>query len=169
MGQQEIKICLTEIAQVIFQRIGEDPHTYGAAYNGESAGLDLYNMGPEIILQSRHKWTAYGEEHVAIPTGVRINIPMHCVGLIKDRSSIGKTGLMTRAGVIDPGYTGEVFVNLVNIGEKETKIETGAKLPVQLIVLPCFNIFKPVNFSEYMKSMEQLERGNRSMGSSNKN
>ena len=169
MTQQEIKICLTEVAQVIFQRLGLDPHTYGTAYDGESAGLDLYNMGPEIILQSRHKWTAYGEELVSIPTGVRVNIPMHCVGLIKDRSSISKTGLISRGGVIDPGYTGEVFVNLVNIGEKETKIETGAKLPVQLVVLPCFNVFKSVNFSEYMRSMEQLERGNRSMGSSDKN
>jgi len=168
MDQLEIKICLTEIAQVVFQQLGLDPHTYGTAYSGESAGIDLYNMGPAILLNSRHKWTAFGEKTTAIPTGVRINIPMHCVGLIRDRSSITQTGLVTRAGVIDPGYSGEVFVNLVNIGEKETNIETGAKLPVQLIVLPCFNVFKSVNFSDYMKSMEQLERGNRSVGSTNK-
>jgi len=168
MEQIEIKVCLTETAQVIFQQLGLDPHTYGTAYNGESAGLDLYNMGPDLVLQGRHKWTAYGENPVSIPTGVRVNIPMHCVGLIKERSSITQTGLITRAGVIDPGYMGEVFVNLVNIGEKETKIETGAKMPVQLIVLPCYNVFKSVNYSDYMESMEQLERGNRSLGSTNK-
>jgi dUTPase len=165
--EQTIKICLTETAQIILQRLGLDPHTYGTAYKGESAGLDLYNMGQSIVLEGRHKWTAFGEDPVSISTGVRINIPMNCVGLIKERSSITQTGLMVRAGVIDPGYTGEVFVNLVNIGEKETKIETGAKMPFQLIVLPCHNIFKSVDYSDYMTSMEQFERGNRSLGSTN--
>ena len=165
--EQAIKICLTENAQIVLQQLGLDPYTYGTAYNGESAGLDLYNMGPEVTLDSRHRWTAFGEESLAIPTGVRINIPKHWVGLVKDRSSITKTGLMTRAGVIDPGYTGEVFVNLVNIGEKPTKIETGAKLPVQLIVLPCLNIFESVTYADYMASMELVARGERSLGSTN--
>jgi dUTPase len=166
--EQTIKICLTETAQVVLQQLGLDPHTYGTAYEGESAGLDLYNMGPPVLLDTRHKWTAFGEKAVSIPTGVRVNIPKHCVGLVKERSSITQTGLMVRAGVIDPGYTGEVFVNLVNIGEKDTKIETGAKMPVQLIVMPCHNVFESVSYTDYMTSMEQFERGNRSLGSTNK-
>jgi len=166
MKKTNIEICLTENAQVILQRLGLDPEKYGSAYNGESAGLDLYNIGPEVNILSRNKWTAFGEKSVQIPTGVRVNIPMNMVGLIKGRGSITQTGLIVRAGVIDAGYTGEIFVNLVNIGERDTTVNPGAKLPVQLVVLPCHNIFKTITYTDYMKSMDQSKRMGGSLGSS---
>jgi len=166
MEQKKINICLTENAQVIFTRLGYDPSTYGAAYEGESAGLDLYNMGEKITLYGRNKWTAFGEQTSLIPTGVRIKIPPGYVGLIKERGSIVKTGLTVRAGVLDPGYTGEVFVNLINVGERDTSVETGAKLPVQLIVTPCENNFNVVNYAQFLEDNTNSKRQEGQVGSS---
>ena len=151
MEQKKISVCLTENAQLVFQRLEIDPKNYGTAYNGESAGLDLYYIGEPITIPGRNKWAVYGEKPCIMPTGVRVTIPPGHVGLIQERGSIVKTGLVSRAGVIDPGYTGEVFVSLQNLGERDTKIETGAKLPVQLIVIPCTNAYEVVDYSEYVK------------------
>ena len=165
MEQKKINICLTENAQVIFTRLGFDPNTYGAAYNGESAGLDLYNMGEKVRLIGRNKWVAYGERECLIPTGVRINIPHGYVGLVKERGSIIKTGLTVRAGVLDPGFTGEVFVNLINVGERDTSVETGAKLPVQLIVVPCENKFNVVSYAQFLEENKNAQRQEGQVGS----
>lgn len=163
---KEIKISLTDKALQILPQLGIDPASYGPAYGGESVGLDLYNVGPEISIPGRNKWTAFEEPPLYIPTGIRVCLPHNTVGLIKDRGSITKTGLISRAGVIDPGYTGEIFVNLVNVGERPTNIPTGAKLPVQLIVLQCHQQFSTVDYSEYLKLTQKSQRADGSVGSS---
>jgi len=163
--KSKIKICLTEEAQVILPQLGIDPNKYTPAYNGESTGLDLYNMGPELIILGRNKWSVYGEQQVEVPTGIRIKIPENCVGLIKDRGSIVKSGLITRAGVIDPGYMGEIFVYFVNVGERDTKITPGAKLPVQLIVVECNNSYETVTYSDYVSDFSSSNRKENKVGS----
>ena len=165
MEQMKIDICLTENAQVIFQRLGFDPNSYTTGYNGESAGLDLYNMGEAATIPGRTKWSVYGEPNIALNTGIRIRIPEGYVGLIKERGSIIKTGLVARAGVIDPGFTGEIFVTLSNIGERDTNIATGAKLPVQLIIIPCVNNFNSVTYPEYMEKTNGSARKDGQVGS----
>tara|TARA_B100000131_G_scaffold323267_1_gene381211 strand:- start:21648 stop:22178 length:531 start_codon:yes stop_codon:yes gene_type:complete len=163
----KIKISLTEIASSVLHQLGISTENYGPAYDGESVGLDLYNMGPEIVLYGRNKWVAYGEEVALIPTGVKIALPRNTVALVKERGSITKLGLTARAGVIDPGYTGEIFVNLVNVGERDTTIPAGAKLPVQLIVLPCYTDFSVISNLEYLEESKDAKRQTGSLGSSN--
>ena len=165
MEQTKIDICLTENAQVIFQRLGFDTSAYTTGYNGESAGLDLYNMGEGISIPGRTKWSVFKEPNISMPTGVRVIIPAGHVGLIQERGSITKTGLTVRAGVIDPGFTGEIFVTLGNLGERDTKIQTGAKLPAQLIVVPCMNVFNSVTYPEYMEKTRNSARQNGQVGS----
>jgi len=165
----EIKISLTDVALQVLPKVGVDPSDYGPAYDGESVGLDLYNMGQDIQIPGRNKWTAFEEPPLLIPTGVRVCLPKGTVGLIKERGSITKTGLIARAGVIDPGYTGEIFINLVNIGERVTNIPTGCKLPVQLIVLQCHQKFSTVDYSEYLRLTDKSLRNTGSVGSSDAN
>ena len=165
--QKKISICLTENGQVILSRLGVAPNDYGSAYQGESAGLDLFNMGEEVSLPGRTAWSVFGEPPARIPVGVRVRIPEGYVGLIKERGSITNSGLSVRAGVIDPGYTGEIFVSLINHGEKVTTIQTGAKLPVQLIVVPCINSFESVNYTEFLQRSDGALRQEAKLGSSN--
>lgn len=158
----KIKISLTEDAQTIFHNAGIDASQYGpSAYKGESAGLDLFNMGPEVEIFGRNKWSVYGENPILVPTGVRIIIPPNHVGLILERGSIVRTGLSVRAGVIDPGFTGQVFVSFLNTGERDTNIQVGAKLPAQLVVVPCFSDFEQITYSEYnAQTLDAKRKGN---------
>lgn len=167
MEQKKIKICLTENGALVLRHLGIDPNNYGTAYEGESAGLDLYYIGEKITIPGRNKWVAYGENPSLLPTGVRIHIPEGYVGLVKERSSIVKSGLSARAGVIDPGFTGELFVSLMNLGERDTTIETGAKLPVQLIITPCLNQFETISYSEYVELGANSARKENQVGSTN--
>ena len=43
-----IKFSLTLTAIEIFEKLGKDPRDYKPAYDGESVGLDLYNMAQAI-------------------------------------------------------------------------------------------------------------------------
>jgi len=162
-----VKFRITESALKIFQQSGQDPKKYRPAYGGESAGLDLYNFGEEVAILGRNKWVAYGEKPAMIHTGVQIALPKGSVGFIKERSSITETGLLCRAGVIDPGFTGEIKVELINIGEKDIVVPTGAKLPLQLVVLPCLQDFTLVSDLEYLEETNDSKRGNNSLGSTN--
>lgn len=166
--EKKIKISLTETCSQLLHAHGISPDAYRPAYDGESVGLDLYNAGPEVTLPGRNKWVAYEEPKIFIPTGVKINLPLNTVALVKERGSITSTGLFVRAGVIDPGFTDEIFVNLVNLGERDTTIPTGVKLPVQLLVLPCYTDFSVVSTLEYLEDTKKAKRKQGSLGSSNK-
>lgn len=86
--------------------------------------------------------------------------------MVKERGSVTKSGLFIRAGVIDPGYTDEVFINFVNLGEKDTQIAKGAKLPAQLLIVPCYTDFKVISSLEYLEQTKGSIREDGSLGSS---
>jgi dUTP pyrophosphatase len=162
----KIAISLTEIAAQVLHQLEITPENYGPAYNGESAGLDLYNCGEEVIVPGRTKWSVFGEPSILIATGLKMNVPQGFVGLVKERGSIFKTGLLVRGGVIDPGFSGEIFVNLVNMGNRDVSIQTGAKLPLQLIVVPCLAQFEVISNLDFLEKTRDHHRQEGSVGSS---
>ena len=137
---------------------------YVPAYNGESAGLDLFNAGdrvtilPQSVLPKNNK--------LLIGTGLKIKVPKGYVALVQERGSIIKTPLKVRAGVIDSGYTGEVFVNLINTGSEEYTIDSNIKLPVQVVVIKCDNEFEVVSEEEYLNLSRDSSRKEGKVGSS---
>jgi len=117
------------------------------------AGLDLYCSKDTFVNR---------EGTTLVPTGVAVEIPPGYVGLIRDRSSVGKKGLKVTAGVIDAGYTGEVCVVLLNVCAGYTKVEKGQKV-AQLLIIP---IETPE--VEVVKEFAETERGDKGFGSSDK-
>src|SRR3990167_7577123 len=112
---------------------------YAPAYGGESAGLDLYNTGPELYVRPYR--SIHG--NYEIPTGLSIAIPRGFVGLITERGSIGKTDLAILAGTVDFSFSGEIFVKCYSRNPDLTwPIEHGAKLPFQLIIVASRNDFE---------------------------
>lgn len=101
-----------------------------------------------------------------IPTGIKVAIPQGYVGLLLERGSVVKTPLKIRAGVIDSGYTGEIFVNALNLSPTTMTIQRGAKLPFQLIVVPCQNNFYTVSEEVYKELTTGTKRGEGKIGSS---
>ena len=95
--------------------------TYGSA---EAAGADLYACLEETIV------VAPGET-VFVPTGLAMEVPKGCAGLVFARSSLGaKRGLApaNKVGVIDSDYRGEFFVALHNHGKLPQKIGHGERI-----------------------------------------
>ena len=71
-----------------------------------------------------------------IPTGLKIKVPECYMLEVKNKSGIAsKRQLLVGACVIDPGYDGEIFVNLHNVGESAQVIMPGEKV-AQLVLTP---------------------------------
>ena len=159
-----INICLMDSLIFALNVNKIDVNSYTPAYNGESAGLDLYNAGdritilPQTVLPKSHK--------TLIGTGLKMKVPKGYVTLIQERGSITKTPLKVRAGVIDSGYTGEVFVNLINTGSEEYTLDSNIKLPVQVVVVKCDNEFNVVSEEEYLDITLSSQRKSGKVGSS---
>jgi dUTP pyrophosphatase len=91
----------------------------------ESPGIDLY--------AAEEEWLAPGRV-IRVSLGVRFEIPLGYVGVLKDRSSSARNGFFAVAGVIDPDYRGIVLAQLVGIGCGEVQISKGQKIIQMLIV-----------------------------------
>jgi len=71
-----------------------------------------------------------------LPTGIKVEIPYGYMLEIKNKSGIAyKRQLLVGACVIDPGYNGEVYVNLHNIGSETQVIKAGDKI-AQGVMIP---------------------------------
>jgi deoxyuridine 5'-triphosphate nucleotidohydrolase len=151
--------CNKELEKTLFNN---DVNEYAPAYNSESAGLDLYNASDDVVIMPQD----FGYRGELIKTGLHVLVPKGYVAIVKERGSITKTPLKCRAGVVDSGYTGEIFVNLVNISNQEFTIKKDGKLPVQLVVVKCDNEFDVIDEEEYLKLSLSSSRKAGKIGSS---
>ena len=111
-------------------RPGAQLPTYGTAF---SAGADLYACLEEPV-------TIAPGETKKIPTGLAMEIPIGCAGLIYARSSLGtKQGLApaNKVGVVDSDYRGEFMVFLHNHSAETRTVSHGDRV-AQLLVTPVF-------------------------------
>lgn len=102
--------------------------TYGSQ---EAAGADLYAclQEPVTVAPGASAW---------IPTGIALEIPKGCAGLVYARSGLScKRGLApaNKVGVIDSDYRGEVVVVLHNHGDSPQTVEPGERI-AQLVITP---------------------------------
>lgn len=126
--------------------------TYGSS---EAAGADLYACleQPVTIAPGESGW---------IPTGIALEIPKGCAGLIYARSGLAcKKGLApaNKVGVIDSDYRGQVVVVLHNHGTETQILEHGDRI-AQLVITP---VLTPVY--EEVKELSSSGRGAGGFGS----
>lgn len=104
--------------------------TYGSV---EAAGADLYACLEETLV------VAPGET-AFVPTGIAMEVPRGCAGLIYARSGMAcKRGLApaNKVGVIDSDYRGEITVVLHNHGKDPQTISHGERI-AQMVITPVF-------------------------------
>ena len=65
---------------------------------------------------------------IAVRTGLALELPSTHGALVEDRSGLALRGVTTLAGVIDPGYRGELRVVLTNLGEEPQTIAPGHRI-----------------------------------------
>jgi len=85
-------------------------------------------------LHAVSEWTIEPGETVAIPTGIALGLPAEFGALVEDRSGMALRGLTTLAGVIDPGYRGEIKVVLTNLSPMAHSIFPGDRIAQLRIV-----------------------------------
>ena len=100
-----------------------------------AAGLDLRAALTEpLTLQSGHR--------TAVPTGLKMAIPLGFEGSIRPRSGLAfKHGLTVTnsPGTIDADYRGEVKVLLVNLGQEAVTLKRGERI-AQLLITPVAHV-----------------------------
>ena len=129
--------------------------TYGSA---EAAGADLYACLEEVV-------TIDAGETVFIPTGIALEVPKGCAGLIYARSSLGaKRGLApaNKVGVIDSDYRGEISVVLHNHSKTVQQVTPGERI-AQLLITP---VLTPQY--EEVEELSNTDRGAGGFGSTGK-
>lgn len=129
--------------------------TYGTA---QAAGADLYACleAPLTIAPGETAW---------VPTGLALEVPEGCAGLVYARSGLAtKRGLApaNKVGVIDSDYRGEITVVLYNHGSEAQTIFSGERI-APLIITP---VLTPA-YTETDRLSETL-RGTGGFGSTGK-
>jgi dUTP pyrophosphatase len=69
-----------------------------------------------------------------VATGVAMEFPATHGALVEDRSGLAVRGVTTLAGVIDPGYRGEIKVVMTNLSMAAVEIKAGDRIAQLRIV-----------------------------------
>ena len=119
---------IMEAVRVKILREGARLPAYGSA---EAAGADLYACLETAVTIEPGK-TAF------IPTGIALEVPKGCAGLVYARSGMAcKRGLApaNKVGVVDSDYRGEIQVVLHNHGDVAQTVENGERI-AQFVITP---------------------------------
>ena len=144
-----------EDIRVKIMRQGAKLPTYGTE---EAAGADLYAcLDAPVTIEPGQ--TAF------VPTGIALEVPKHCAGLVYARSGLAcKRGLApaNKVGVIDSDYRGEIFVVLHNHGNVAQTVENGERV-AQLVITP---VLQPAY--RWAEDLSDTERNTGGFGSTGK-
>ena len=89
------------------------------------------DLAADLYASADARLAAAGEagSTTAVPTGIAMEFPPTHGALVEDRSGLAVRGVTTLAGVIDPGYRGEIRVVMTNLGARRwrSRRETGLR------------------------------------------
>ena len=127
--------------------------------HSDDAGYDLrtpcrFVVAPFTVMN--------GAGSATIDTGIHVEIPHGCVGLLKSKSGLNVHHNIIGTGVIDEGFNGSIVVKLYNLGPEEYIFQRGDKI-IQLIIQ---KVEKPE--IELVDELAETERGSAGFGSSGK-
>lgn len=139
--------------RLLVTEVGDGAFLPKRAYH-DDAGLDL---------AASVRTVCWAGQFTDIPTALAVQMPSSVWGLITGRSStIRSRGLLVVSGVIDPGYRGELFVGVWNLGPSKVVVAEGDRLG-QLILI---NNVTAQTEIERVDALEDHPRGLNGMGSS---
>ena len=134
------------------RRLHTDAKLPKYAHTGPFGDLaaDLYSVQDATIQPHR---TAL------VPTGLAMAFPADYGALVEDRSGLAVKGITTLAGVIDPGYRGEIKVVLINITDAPILLAAGDRIAQLRIVQKIEATFEEVD------DLDATHRGEGGFGS----
>lgn len=134
------------------------------------AGMDLYYCpnGNKKLYNEEENFYIPPKESRLLSTGLKVEVPYGHMLEIKNKSGIAyKRQLLVGACIIDPGYDGEVYINLHNIGHETQIIRAGDKI-AQAVLIPIIHCeIEEVKTDEFLNYYS--ERGTGGFGSTGDN
>ena len=88
-----------------------------------SAGYDLRSSSEVVIQPKQYELTATLET---------VELELKVVASLHIRSSLAREGVVGSFAVVDPGFRGQLTLNLHNVGEREITIREGERI-VQIV------------------------------------
>ena len=138
-----------DLIELPFVKISTNAITPNRATEG-LVGLDFYSPANYVIPP---------HNQLLIPTQIKLQIPLGYYGRLASKSGLAILHqLHVGAGVIDPDYTGEIMVLLINTGSRLHTIKRGdpiAQLILEKVSIP---ILKEV------KALPPITRGDHGCG-----
>jgi dUTP pyrophosphatase len=139
--------------KIQIKKIKKDAKIPRFALEGDAA-MDLFS-NEELVIRPG--------ERVSCKTGVAIKLPAGYAGLIWDKGSLShKFGLKMLGGVFDSNYLGEWFIGLINLSDKEYRIEKGQK--IAQVVFQKIEVPEIEEVSEFEATTTRGEKGFGSTG-----
>ena len=129
---------------------------------GLNAGFDFFipdNLEDFIIKPG---------DQINIPSGIKVRIPKnHCLVAFNKSGIAVNYSLIVGACVVDENYTGEIHLNVINVGNKNAIIKSKQKL-IQFILIKqnYIDIEEYKDEEELYKNFNTKERGSDGFGSS---
>ena len=115
-----------------------------------SIGLDLHSPDNYLI---------FPKKQVLIPTQIKLGIPPGYYKRIASKSRLAiQNHLHVGAGVIDPDYTGEIKVLLINNSKHYYQVKEGEAIAQLILEKACIPILKQI------KELPTTERSDRGCG-----
>lgn len=100
-------------------------------YNPENVGAVSYDLTVKNIYVENTKKISYDLEPgktIFIGTEETLKIPENMIGIVKERNSIMREGLLVSAPNYQPGICSKCFIRVTNISEHIITIEKGKKI-----------------------------------------
>jgi dUTP pyrophosphatase len=126
-GEDAMDVVVEDVVKIKVKKLHEQGQLPRYAHTGPFGDLaaDLYAAEGTTIASGA---TA------AVSTGVAMEFPSTHGALVEDRSGLAMRGVTTLAGVIDPGYRGEIKVVMANLGAAAIEIQAGDRIAQLRIV-----------------------------------
>lgn len=134
---------------------------------GRRAGIEppqrAYEDDAGIDLRAVHSCVLRPQSITEVDTGIGFEIPSGFYGLICNRTSGGRKGILPVGQVVDAGYTGEIILILYNTHPSEAiHLEANERI-AQMVVMPIYRgELRQIQATE----VKQTERGSKRLGSS---
>lgn len=138
--------------------INKSKHNLPKYETSGAAGMDLKADTDEPIVMNPM------ERHI-FPTGLYIQLPIGYEAQIRPRSGLAiKSGVtvINSPGTVDPDYTGQVMVGLINLSNDKVVINPGDRI-AQMVIAK----YEQTTWVE-VKELDKTERGNGGLGSTGK-
>ena len=134
------------------RRLHPDAKLPRYAHTGPFGDLaaDLYSVHEAVVEPHRTALVA---------TGLAMAFPENYGALVEDRSGLAVKGITTLAGVIDPGYRGEIKVVLTNVTDAPITLSAGERIAQLRMVQKIEATFEEVD------DLDATHRGHGGFGS----